>query len=238
MKRDKYPEKVPFRLTRMLVKALGITEIEGIFRITCEKIMTLLRKNRDSLMAILSALIHNPLISFRLMIPMIMKKQKNKKIVSNYESDNKSNSVIDDNIFKNMSPEKNDFSLTVKKIISKNFKNSASSANILYNTREPNNIDEINNNDETNNNGKDERQIMENEQRQIFNLYEENDEFDSEELYKIAQIVLNRIDDKLNGLDFHPDIQLDEKEQVDKLIRQARLTENLAQSYLGWCPFW
>ena len=238
MKRDKYPEKVPFRLTRMLVKALGITEIEGIFRITCEKIMTLLRKNRDSLMAILSALIHNPLISFRLMIPMIMKKQKNKKIVSNYESDNKSNSVIDDNIFKNMSPEKNDFSLTVKKIISKNFKNSASSANILYNTREPNNIDEINNNDETNNNGKDERQIMENEQRQIFNLYEENDELDSEELYKIAQIVLNRINDKLNGLDFHPDIQLDEKEQVDKLIRQARLTENLAQSYLGWCPFW
>ena len=86
--------------------------------------------------------------------------------------------------------------------------------------------------------GKDERQIIENEQRQIFNLYEENDEIDLEELYKIAQIVLNRINDKLNGMDFYPDHQLDEKEQVDKLIRQARLTENLAQSYLGWCPFW
>ena len=231
MKRDKYPEKVPFRLTRMLIKALGITEIEGIFRITCEKIMNLLRKNRDSLMAILSALIHNPLISFRLMIPMIIKKQKYKKIMNNYENDNKSNSVIDENVFKNMSPENTDFSLTVKKIISKNIKNSIS-GNLFYNTREQNN------NEEPNNNAKDERQIMENEQRQIFNLYEENDELDSEELYKIAQIVLNRINDKLNGMDFYPDNQLDVHEQVDKLIRQARLVENLAQSYLGWCPFW
>ena len=231
MKRDKFPEKVPFRLTRMLIKALGITEIEGIFRITCEKIMHLLRKNRDSLMAILSALIHNPLFSFRLMIPMIIKKQKYKKIINNYENDNKSNSVIDENVFKNMSPENTDFSLTVKKIISKNFKGSIS-GNLFYNTREQNNIEE------PNNNAKDERQIMENEQRQIFNLYEENDELDSEELYKIAQIVLNRINDKLNGMDFYPDSQLDVEEQVDKLIKEARLVENLAQSYLGWCPFW
>ena len=36
MKRDKFPEKVPFRLTRMLIKALEIGGIEGTFRITCE----------------------------------------------------------------------------------------------------------------------------------------------------------------------------------------------------------
>ena len=222
MKRDKYPEKVPFRLTRMLVKALGITEIEGIFRITCEKIMNLLRNNKDSLMAILSALIHNPLISFRLMIPMIIKKQKSKKLMNNFENDNKSNSVIDEIPFKNLSNDNNnDFSLNLRRIISKTLKT---------NTKEPNKEEDLE--------GKDERQIIENEQRQIFNLYEENDEIDLEELYKIAQIVLNRINDKLNGMDFYPDHQLDEKEQVDKLIRQARLTENLAQSYLGWCPFW
>ena len=50
--------------------------------------------------------------------------------------------------------------------------------------------------------------------------------------------VLQRIDNKLNGMDFYSGVKLNEKEQVDKLIRQARLTENLAQSYLGWCPFW
>ena len=240
MKRDKYPEKVPFRLTRMLVKALGITEIEGNFRITCEKIMNLLRKNKDSLMAILSALIHNPLISFRLMIPMIIKKQKNKKFVKNYESDNdiRSNSVIDDTgLFnKNNILDQNDFSNAVKRLLSKNIKNTNSSDNLNYNTNEQNKEDKK---DETGTNiVKDERQMMENEKRQIFNLYEENDELDSEELYKIAQIVLNRINDKLIGMDFYPDNQLDEKEQVDKLIKQARSTENLAQSYLGWCPFW
>ena len=228
MKRDKFPEKVPFRLTRMLVKALGITEIEGLFRITCEKMMSLLRNNRDSLIAILSAIIHNPLISFRLMIPMIIKKQKNKKLIHNIENENKSNSVIDESIFKNTSAENNDFSLNVKKIINKNTKNSFSSGNFALNSSDKNK-DII---------GKDERQIIENEQRQIFNLYEENDEIDSEELYKIAQIVLNRINDKLVGYDFSHDHQLDEKEQVDKLIRQATLNENLAQSYLGWCPFW
>ena len=229
MKRDKFPEKVPFRLTRMLIKALGITEIEGMYRITCERMMNLLRKNKDSLIAILSALIHNPLISFRLMIPMIIKNQKYKKMINNFENDNKSNSVIDETMFKNDSTENHDFSLNVKKIIYKNNKNSESSIGLK----------DIKKDDESReNNGKDERQIIENEQRQIFNLYEENDEIDSEELHKIAEIVLNRINDKLNGLDFYLDHQLDEKEQVDKLIRQATLTENLAQSYLGWCPFW
>ena len=168
------------------------------------------------------------------MIPMIIKKQKNIRIIKNNENDIKSNSVIDENAFKNTTDlDKNDFELTVKKIISKNFKNNGTSENLIYNSKEQNKDEET-----ENNNVKDEKQIIENEQRQIFNLYEENDEFDSEELYKIAQIVLNRIDDKLNGFDFYPDNQLDEKEQVDKLIRQARSVENLAQSYLGWCPFW
>ena len=71
----------------------------------------------------------------------------------------------------------------------------------------------------------------------IFNQYEENDEIDLEELNKIAQIVLDRIQDKLSRTDFNPDIVYDVKSQIDKLIQQATSNENLAQSYLGWCPF-
>ena len=212
----------------MLVKALGITEIEGIFRITCEKLMKLLRSNRDSLMAILSALIHNPLISFRLMIPMIMKKQRSKIINNNFdnnfENDHKYNSVLYGIDNKNLNSDDSELSLSLRRIINKN----------IINCSKDLNKDE----DLKGNIISDERQIIENEQKQIFNLYEENDDFDSEELYKIAQIVLNRINDKLNGMDFYPFHQFDEKEQVDKLIKQARLAENLAQSYLGWCPFW
>ncbi len=34
MQRDKYPERVPFRLTRMLVNAMEVSGIEGNFRFT------------------------------------------------------------------------------------------------------------------------------------------------------------------------------------------------------------
>ena len=76
MKREKYPEKVPFRLTRMLIKALEVSGIEGTYRITCENVMRVLRSNKDSLIAILTAFVHDPLISFRLLIPLIMKQNK------------------------------------------------------------------------------------------------------------------------------------------------------------------
>jgi len=46
MHRSKFPEKVPFRLTRMLVNALEVSGIEGSFRITCENTMSVLRDNR------------------------------------------------------------------------------------------------------------------------------------------------------------------------------------------------
>ena len=78
MKREKFPEKVPFRLTRMLIKALEIGGIEGVYRITCENVMRVVREHKDSLNVILAAFVHDPLISFRLLIPLIMKQAKNK----------------------------------------------------------------------------------------------------------------------------------------------------------------
>ncbi len=80
MKRDKYPERVPFRLTRMLIRALEVSGIEGTFRITCENVMRVLRANKDSLLAILTAFVHDPLISFRLLIPILIKKKNLKKM--------------------------------------------------------------------------------------------------------------------------------------------------------------
>ena len=152
MKREKNPEKVPFRLTRMLVRALGITGVEGMFRLTCEKTLMFLKDNRDSLLSILSALVHNPLVSFKLLIPLIIEQQKEK-----------------------------------------------------FNIK-------------------------------IFNLFEENDDDYTSELYKIAQIVLQRIDNKLNGMDFYSGVKLNEKEQVDILIKEAISPENLATSLLSIFP--
>lgn len=61
MTREKYPEKIPFRLTRMLVNAMEVTGIDGTYRMTCESVMTLLRRNKDSVMAMLEAFIYDPL---------------------------------------------------------------------------------------------------------------------------------------------------------------------------------
>ncbi|PHH75663.1 hypothetical protein CDD82_4330 [Ophiocordyceps australis] len=66
MKREKYPERVPFRLTRMLTYAMEVSNIEGSFRITCEHVMRVLRENKESVMAVLEAFIHDPLLTWRL----------------------------------------------------------------------------------------------------------------------------------------------------------------------------
>lgn len=46
-------DQVPFRLTRMLVKAMEVSGIEGNFRSTCENVMQVLRSNKDSVMAMM-----------------------------------------------------------------------------------------------------------------------------------------------------------------------------------------
>ncbi|KAJ2761942.1 phosphatidylinositol kinase- protein kinase tor1, partial [Coemansia nantahalensis] len=62
--RDRFPEKVPFRLTRMLIKAMGVTGIEGAFRRSAYHTIRVLRANRDSMMAVLEAFVFDPLMTW------------------------------------------------------------------------------------------------------------------------------------------------------------------------------
>ena len=239
MKRNKFPERVPFRLTRMLIKALEVSGIEGTFRITCENVNKVLRDNKDSLIAIFASFIHDPLVSFRIMIPMIMKKNKLKANVENSKR-RKSQYLKDNNNTENQ--------INNKRSLSRIFNNdNDNNSNIIYTNKlkNGNNNNNINNNGNEDNNivideeeEKKERKKMENDERQMLNLFEERDDIESEELNKIAKLVLDRIKDKLSGTDFNKNIIYDYKMQVDKLIIQATFHENLAQSYLGWCPFW
>lgn len=65
--RTKFPEKVPFRFTRMLEKAMELAGRDGIFRSTSETVMRVLREHRMSAEAMLGAFVHDPLINWRLM---------------------------------------------------------------------------------------------------------------------------------------------------------------------------
>ncbi|EPX72448.1 phosphatidylinositol kinase Tor1 [Schizosaccharomyces octosporus yFS286] len=67
MHRDKFPEHIPFRLTRMLINAMEVSGIQGTYTITCEHVMRVLRSNTESLMAVLEAFVYDPLINWRLM---------------------------------------------------------------------------------------------------------------------------------------------------------------------------
>ncbi|OMJ20268.1 Target of rapamycin [Smittium culicis] len=62
--REKFPETVPFRLTRMLVNAMELNGIQGSFKITTQHTMRVLRSNKDSLMAVLEAFVYDPLVSW------------------------------------------------------------------------------------------------------------------------------------------------------------------------------
>ncbi|CAH1772250.1 unnamed protein product [Owenia fusiformis] len=67
MTREKFPEKIPFRLTRMLINAMEVTGIDGNYRMTCESVMEVMREHKDSVMAVLEAFIYDPLLNWRLM---------------------------------------------------------------------------------------------------------------------------------------------------------------------------
>ncbi|CAG8553655.1 2074_t:CDS:10, partial [Ambispora leptoticha] len=58
------PEIVPFRLTQNIEKALGITGVEGVFRIACETALKVMRKNKEMLIILLEAFVYDPLVDW------------------------------------------------------------------------------------------------------------------------------------------------------------------------------
>ena len=246
MKREKFPEKIPFRLTRMLVKALEVSGIEGTFRITCEKVMRVLRYNKDSLIAILSAFVHDPLISFRFLIPLILKQNKEQK---NYLPILRKNYRISESLKEGLREEM----IAINRNINKTRKRKTLKTNTLmddFTNVKKNYTNYINKKDSgklivENKQSNDEiaqmkleKRRMGSAERQLYNEFTQTEQVESEELNKIAKIVLERIIDKLKGTDFSKMEILDTKQQVEKLIKQATNPENLCQSYMGWCPYW
>ena len=213
MKRERFPEKVPFRLTRMLIKALEVSGIEGTFRITCENVMKVLRANKDSLIAILTAFVHDPLISFRLLIPLIMKANKRKKFM-NKQVDSESLQIKEQE----------------KQMMDNNNNNKVN--------KEKMDMKKVNNGDNGDDDIELEKKRIGSAEKKLYMEFEEKEDIESDDLNKIAKMVLERIINKLQGTDFNISNILDEKLQVEKLIKQATSHENLSQSYLGWCPFW
>ena len=64
MKRQRFPETVPFRLTRILQNGLEIAGIEGTFKTCCLNIMELMHANSDQIMGLLEVFVYDPLLQW------------------------------------------------------------------------------------------------------------------------------------------------------------------------------
>eukprot|EP00760_Papus_ankaliazontas_P021688 PhM_4_TR18722/c0_g1_i1/m.11763/K07203/MTOR, FRAP, TOR; serine/threonine-protein kinase mTOR len=64
MQRKRFPESVPFRLTRMMTTAMGVGGIEGMFPGACEYVLEMLWDNREIVSVMLDAFIHDPLVNW------------------------------------------------------------------------------------------------------------------------------------------------------------------------------
>ena len=58
------PEKVPCRLTQNIVKIFGVTGVEGLFKLSCEKTLEILRSGKETLLTLLEAFIYDPLVDW------------------------------------------------------------------------------------------------------------------------------------------------------------------------------
>ncbi|KAG8220979.1 hypothetical protein J3R82DRAFT_2485 [Butyriboletus roseoflavus] len=181
MHREKFPEKIPFRLTRMLTHAMEISGIEGSFRHTCEITMSVLRANKESLMAVLEAFVYDPLINWRLM---------------QADVDTRRQEDVDTDPGR-----------------------AAELAKVAAYPQAP-------------------TRKLRADENDIFNDAIGEPGARQEVRNERALLVYNRVQHKLTGRDFNPDVVLTVPAQVDKLILQATSLENLCQCFSGWCAFW
>ena len=67
--RKKFPEHVPFRLTRQLTNVMDVGGAKGIFCLICNHAMKVMRADCLSLTAVLEALVHDPLMGICVCLP-------------------------------------------------------------------------------------------------------------------------------------------------------------------------
>ncbi|RYP21563.1 hypothetical protein DL765_002199 [Monosporascus sp. GIB2] len=222
MKRDKYPERVPFRLTRMLTYAMEVSNIEGSFRITCEHVMRVLRENKESVMAVLEAFIHDPLLTWRLT-------NAASPVGPNFQSDREAALVSAAARARRPSILESD------QLPSAYFATQQAAAETAAQHQQQQlggqPINAARARARTNSSamngagpGHAEGGGVNGEVAEIQNSR--------------AVEVLDRVNQKLTGRDFKPHEELEVVAQVNKLIIEATKLENLCQHYIGWCSFW
>uniref|UniRef100_A0A182MSJ1 Serine/threonine-protein kinase TOR n=1 Tax=Anopheles culicifacies TaxID=139723 RepID=A0A182MSJ1_9DIPT len=221
MTREKFPEKIPFRLTRMLINAMEVTGIEGTYRRTCESVMHVLRRNKDSLMAVLEAFVYDPLLNWRLLDSDRLRRSKNAG-----EMDSGSNSIHEDSLL----------SYGAKRDARLNELNAGTvvtgpgGASATVNVPSGGATAAISVPSATAAAAPAGGDAPDGNYPALQNPVDVTN--------KKARAIVDRVKDKLTGKDFGKAEPVAVNRQIDLLIQQATSNENLCQCYIGWCPFW
>lgn len=268
MQRDKYPEKIPFRLTRMLTNAMEVSGIEGSFRITCENVMRVLRENKESVMAVLEAFVHDPLINWRLLTTSAASPPDGATLSTSQTTAAAAAAAAGapTTTAATAAAMATTTTTTMTTLAAPLYPLSTGSATIGdHSSRHEQSLLGAhvaaagggeaaaaiaaaagNSMEDTagmagekggassNRTGMRKAQKNEND---LLHLEEELQLNKPEILNARAVTVIHRVNNKLTGRDFKPNVSLDVTGQVQKLIKQATKTENLCQCYIGWCPF-
>lgn len=221
MQREKYPERVPFRLTRMLTYAMEVSTIEGSFRTTCEHVMRVLRDNKESLMAVLEAFIHDPLLTWRL-------DPREDNFETHFPSERRASilGIEPEQTTHRGAPPVGSLSTGPPGPARKRASTASQRPNMQAITSTNVDAVAINNVNGT---------VMNRESAREGAREAREDPEQAKEVQNARALqVLARVKEKLTGTDFKPYEELDVSTQVDKLICEATNLENLCQHYVGW----
>ncbi|XP_035780760.1 serine/threonine-protein kinase Tor-like [Anopheles albimanus] len=240
MTREKFPEKIPFRLTRMLINAMEVTGIEGTYRRTCESVMNVLRRNKDSLMAVLEAFVYDPLLNWRLLEADRLRRSKNAGDMEGASGSMDDDTMLSYNARRDARMNELNSGMIARAPPGSNAATGNAALNAMVTIP----------NGKTGANGAAGATATAAAAAALAAGAGAGDVPDgaafappatnnpADVTNKKARAIVDRVKDKLTGKDFGKPEPVAVNRQIDLLIQQATSNENLCQCYIGWCPFW
>ncbi|OHS94120.1 hypothetical protein TRFO_11408 [Tritrichomonas foetus] len=244
--RVRFPELIPFRLTRFMIKAFGPSGIDGSFRKSCMDMIGLVRSRREDVMSSLEIFAHAPIVN-------VGKQQPNINLSCTPENTNNP-TTIKSNV---NSTSSTDMSTTTT--TNNNNNNNSNGIVITFNNSNKNNknnetsnhLTKISNNNSNNNNNYNNN----NNKNNNINIttgsgsvgqssvgVKANRKNAKDEQEENINKLFERICDKINGNDFNEEKEtghrLTQEEQVSGLIQSATDLYHMAHLYHGWKPLW
>ncbi|KAF9364732.1 hypothetical protein BGX34_000626 [Mortierella sp. NVP85] len=241
------PEIVPFRLSRNMLTSLGVTGVEGNFRIGCEHTMKVMRKNKEILVTLLEAFVYDPLVDWQIEATTAQgggagagaggqgqtREGPPGQVAESEGGSSVSGTGHSTRSFNSKSRRLSTDSLTSVSSIS--MKSTATVDSFSKRLNGPadrgdstTTLSSANLTNGTSANHQGQQQQQQPAQQDQHAPHQRN---------SIAVKILRKVRYKLEGREFDHNVKCKVKEQVDRVILEATNVENLANMYEGWTPW-